>query len=250
MHVRHWQDLTALQSGGSRRHLSRGSASGLYRSIAFDLFRPIWGLCIRKWRGHGTGLCPCASIISHAVLHVRRAKTGTPATHPIVGDEMRALRKLQREQDPKSPFVFTSERGSPFTTAGFARMVERAGVEAKLGFPAHPHMLPTTSRERERVLALLHPDVRAVVEAYMADHHGMSVKKAISATLALTADADAVIGLLALAPCAALLAKGCPSIRRPMECKPWQLMTSVHNGLFYFCMQVGLSVSSTPRALE
>jgi len=54
---------------------------------------------------------------------------------------MRALRKLQREQDPKSPFVFTSERGSPFTTAGFARMVERAGVEAKLGFPAHPHML-------------------------------------------------------------------------------------------------------------
>ena len=48
---------------------------------------------------------------------------------------------LQREQDPKSPFVFTSERGSPFTTAGFARMVERAAVEAKLGFPAHPHML-------------------------------------------------------------------------------------------------------------
>ena len=78
---------------------------------------------------------------SHAVLHVRRAKKGTPATHPVVGDEMRALRKLQREQDPKSPFVFTSERGSPFTTAGFARMVERAGVEARLGFPAHPHML-------------------------------------------------------------------------------------------------------------
>ena len=78
---------------------------------------------------------------THAVLHVRRAKKGTPATHPVVGDEMRALRKLQREQDPKSPFVFTSERGSPFTTAGFARMVERAAVEAKLGFPAHPHML-------------------------------------------------------------------------------------------------------------
>ena len=59
----------------------------------------------------------------------------------VIDDEMRALRKLQREQDPKSPFVFTSERGSPFTTAGFARMVERAGVEARLGFRAHPHML-------------------------------------------------------------------------------------------------------------
>ena len=76
-----------------------------------------------------------------ATLHVRRVKQGTPSTHPIIGDELRALRRLQREQEPKSPFVFTSERGSPFTTAGFARMVERAGVKARLGFKAHPHML-------------------------------------------------------------------------------------------------------------
>jgi integrase len=74
-------------------------------------------------------------------LHVRRVKRGTPSTHPILGDELRALRRLQREQEPKSPFVFTSERVSPFTTAGFARMVERAGVEAKLGLKVHPHML-------------------------------------------------------------------------------------------------------------
>ncbi|WP_438279112.1 tyrosine-type recombinase/integrase [Nitrobacter sp.] len=76
-----------------------------------------------------------------ATLAVRRIKRGSPATHPIRGDELRALRKLQREQEPKSPFVFTSERGAPFTTAGFARMVERAGNAAKLGFKAHPHML-------------------------------------------------------------------------------------------------------------
>jgi type 1 fimbriae regulatory protein FimB/type 1 fimbriae regulatory protein FimE len=74
-------------------------------------------------------------------LHVRRVKRGTPSTHPILGDELRALRRLQREQEPKSPFVFTSERGAPFGTAGFARMVERAGVEAKFGFKVHPHML-------------------------------------------------------------------------------------------------------------
>src|SRR5579885_2085538 len=67
-----------------------------------------------------------------ATLHVRRVKQGTPSTHPIVGDELRALRRLQREQQPKSPFVFTSERGSPFTTAGFARMVERVGAAAEL----------------------------------------------------------------------------------------------------------------------
>jgi type 1 fimbriae regulatory protein FimB/type 1 fimbriae regulatory protein FimE len=76
-----------------------------------------------------------------ATLHVRRVKQGTPSVHPIAGDELRALRRLQREQEPKSPFVFTSERGAPFTTAGFARMVERAGIEAGLGFKVHPHML-------------------------------------------------------------------------------------------------------------
>jgi integrase len=74
-------------------------------------------------------------------LHVRRVKRGTPSTHPIAGDELRALRKLQREQTPKSPFVFTSERGSPFSTSGFAKLVERAGEAAKLGFQCHPQML-------------------------------------------------------------------------------------------------------------
>ena len=76
-----------------------------------------------------------------ANLHVRRVKQGTPSIHPILGDELRALRRLQREQEPKSPFVFTSERGAPFSAAGFARMIERAGTLAKFGFKAHPHML-------------------------------------------------------------------------------------------------------------
>ena len=76
-----------------------------------------------------------------ATLAVRRLKAGTPATHPILGDELRALRRLQREQEPKSPFVFTSERGAPFGPTGFARLVERAGIAAELGFKAHPHML-------------------------------------------------------------------------------------------------------------
>jgi integrase len=76
-----------------------------------------------------------------ATLHVRRVKQGTPSIHPVPGAELRALRRLLREQNPKSPFIFTSERGSPFTTAGFARLVERAGAAAKLKIKAHPHML-------------------------------------------------------------------------------------------------------------
>jgi integrase len=72
-------------------------------------------------------------------LHLRRAKGGTTATHPLLGDELRALRTLKREA--QSPFVFVSERNAPFSPAGFAKLVERAGVEAKLPFKVHPHML-------------------------------------------------------------------------------------------------------------
>ena len=72
-------------------------------------------------------------------IHLRRAKGGATSTHPVLGDELRALRALKREA--KSPFIFVSERGAPFTTAGFANLIERAGVEAKLPFKVHPHML-------------------------------------------------------------------------------------------------------------
>ena len=78
--------------------------------------------------------------LASGTLHVRRLKQGVPSTHPIRGDELRALRRLKKEQS-KSAFVFTSERDAPFTAAGFARMIERAGHEAKFGFKAHPHML-------------------------------------------------------------------------------------------------------------
>jgi len=73
-------------------------------------------------------------------LHVRRVKRGTPATHPLGGVELRALRRLQREA-PQSEFVFVSERGAPFATAGFAKLIERAGAEAGFMFKVHAHML-------------------------------------------------------------------------------------------------------------
>ena len=49
-------------------------------------------------------------------LHLRRAKGGATGTHPLLGDELRALRALKREA--KSPFIFVSERGAPFTVSG------------------------------------------------------------------------------------------------------------------------------------
>lgn len=75
-----------------------------------------------------------------ASLHIRRAKNGTPATHPLSGREMRELRRHQRES-AQSPFVFVSERGAPLSAPGFSRMIERAAIAADLGIKAHAHML-------------------------------------------------------------------------------------------------------------
>jgi integrase len=76
---------------------------------------------------------------AHGQIHVSR-ENGAPSVHQLSGVELRALRRLKRDQEPPSPFMFTSERGAPFTTAGWRKMVARLGVAAKLCFKAHPHM--------------------------------------------------------------------------------------------------------------
>ncbi len=73
-------------------------------------------------------------------LHVRRAKRGTPSVHPLQGDEIRALRRLLREQ-PAGPHVFVSERGGPMTPKSFHTLIVRLGERAAMPFPIHPHML-------------------------------------------------------------------------------------------------------------
>jgi type 1 fimbriae regulatory protein FimB/type 1 fimbriae regulatory protein FimE len=78
--------------------------------------------------------------LAGSLLHVRRLKGSAPSTHPIRGDEIRALRRLHREAKPSS-FVFTSERGGPFTPHGFAYMVSRAGITAGFKYKVHPHQL-------------------------------------------------------------------------------------------------------------
>jgi type 1 fimbriae regulatory protein FimE len=74
------------------------------------------------------------------LLHVRRVKSGTPSVHPLGGSEIRALRRLQREQ-PQSRHVFLTERLSPVSAAGFRKTLGRIGEDSKFPFPVHPHML-------------------------------------------------------------------------------------------------------------
>jgi integrase len=53
--------------------------------------------------------------LGRGLLHVRRVKNGAPSVQPLGGVELRALRKLKREEI-ESRFVFMTERAAPITT--------------------------------------------------------------------------------------------------------------------------------------
>jgi type 1 fimbriae regulatory protein FimB/type 1 fimbriae regulatory protein FimE len=78
--------------------------------------------------------------LEQGLLHISRLKNGVPSTHPLRGPELRALRRLRREQGA-SPYVLTTERGSVMTDSSVRKIMARAGEQAQLGFPVHPHML-------------------------------------------------------------------------------------------------------------
>ena len=78
--------------------------------------------------------------MKQGTLHVNRLKNGIPSVHPLGGSELRALRKLEREE-PQNRFLFVSERGAPMTAEGFRKMVRRAGEGASFPFTVHPHMI-------------------------------------------------------------------------------------------------------------
>jgi len=56
------------------------------------------------------------------------------------GLELRAPRRLQREGGSDA-YLLVSERGGTMTTDNVRKLVQRAGENARLAFPVHPHML-------------------------------------------------------------------------------------------------------------
>jgi len=74
-------------------------------------------------------------------IFVKRAKGSKSTSHPLGGKELRALRRLEREQVPSAPYLFMSERRSPMTPDGFYKMLVRLLKHTNIPVPAHPYML-------------------------------------------------------------------------------------------------------------
>ena len=76
--------------------------------------------------------------LDDSTIYIRRCKGSKSGSHPLERDEANALRKLGSD---RSGVVFKSERGGPISASAFFKVIARAGVEANLGFPTHPHSL-------------------------------------------------------------------------------------------------------------
>ena len=131
----------------TREHLTASEVESLIKAASGNRNSHRDGTMILMAYRHGLRVSELVDLrwvqvdFQSSVLHVRRVKNGIPSTHPLTGKELRALRRLQREQQP-SPFMFVSERGAPFTPAGFARMIKRLSIKAGLGdLKVHCHML-------------------------------------------------------------------------------------------------------------
>jgi type 1 fimbriae regulatory protein FimB len=78
------------------------------------------------------------------VLHVARLKQGLSTTHPLRGDELRAIKTWLAERatmQPQTDAFFLSERCDPLSRKTAWVVIRAYGKRAGLPIEAHPHML-------------------------------------------------------------------------------------------------------------
>jgi type 1 fimbriae regulatory protein FimB len=82
--------------------------------------------------------------VENRVLHVARLKRGLSTTHPLRGDEIRAIKawlvERARMKAPGRSF-FLSEQRKPLHRSTVNLLVHKYGEKARLPVAVHPHML-------------------------------------------------------------------------------------------------------------
>jgi site-specific recombinase XerD len=78
--------------------------------------------------------------LKQSSMWVKRIKNSLSTQQPIVGDELRAIKRYLATRDDKLPWLFVSERGQPMTRQAVNYLIAEAGKRARLGH-VHPHML-------------------------------------------------------------------------------------------------------------
>lgn len=77
-----------------------------------------------------------------ATITIRRAKGGFATEHPLRAVELRLLGRLRRE-NPDAVYVLMTERGTPWSTSNFRKVLQRLANAAgsKIAISVNPHAL-------------------------------------------------------------------------------------------------------------
>jgi type 1 fimbriae regulatory protein FimB len=78
------------------------------------------------------------------ILHVKRLKEGLSTTHPLRGDELKAIKAWLADRatmKPQTDAFFISERRGPLSRKTAWLAIRTYGERAGLPVEAHPHML-------------------------------------------------------------------------------------------------------------
>ena len=125
--------LRLIEAAQSGRHAARDTC------LIFWMYR-------RGWRvSEACGFMLADVDLDAKVAYVSRSKNGTPTTHPIAPDELKALRAWLKVREgykgAEGGAVFLSERGEALDRRQVNYLLKRYGEKAGLGFVPHPHML-------------------------------------------------------------------------------------------------------------
>jgi type 1 fimbriae regulatory protein FimB/type 1 fimbriae regulatory protein FimE len=136
--------LTAALAGGRHAH----------RNFTLILLAYRHGLKV----GELTGLRWSKVDFERKLLRFARLRKDVPSTHPLLSDELKALRRLRRDY-PAGAWLFVNSRGEQLTERSVNRIITDAGLAARLKFTVSPR---TLRRSCGRNLALAGHDLHAV----------------------------------------------------------------------------------------
>lgn len=119
------------ESGNSKKYLDENELEAIFKAAKTTNYpKRDYALCKLSFR-HGLRCSEALALtwndvdFNNARLHIHRLKNGISISHPLIGEELRYLKALQREG--KKPYLFYSRKGQQLTSRAVRHLISNIG---------------------------------------------------------------------------------------------------------------------------